>query len=351
MSTSSTASGVMRSRTTNYSEIWASLETTANERTGRERTKVVRDMGARGIRGFLGLGLPEKRRQLLIQIPSAAVIDTHDFPHWHGLDIGLFDGDVADIKSGRFFVLGERERQPTAVYAALVEDLWSQVADLTGWDAVANGLQKRLTRWGDFFSEIGPRGLSATAQRGLFGELWFIANHLIPAVGVGQGLQAWIGQRQAHQDFQLAEAAIEVKTSIAKQLIEIRIANERQLDDRGIPALYLAVLLLTELELGGDSLPDQVNRVRELAASAGALAVFEARLLDAGYLDEQAHLYGRGYVLRSFHAFKVKEGFPRLLEEDLPAGVGDVSYAIDLAIAKPFEVPTMKSSWWNEHPC
>jgi hypothetical protein len=341
----------MRSQTTNYSEIWESLETTASERTGHERTKVVRDMGAAGIRGFLGLGLPERRRQLLIQIPSATVVNPNDFPHWHGLDVGLFEGDVANIKSGRFFVLGERERQPTAVYAALVEDLWSHVADLTGWDEVAGELQQRLTRWGDFFSEIGPRGLSLPAQRGLFGELWFIASHLVPATGVGHALQAWIGQRQAHQDFHFAEAAIEVKTSIAKQLIEIRIANERQLDDRGLPALYLAILLLTELETGGESLPDQVRGLRELAAATGGLAVFEGKLLEAGYLDEQAHLYSRGYVLRSFHAFKVTEGFPRLLEEDLPTGVGDVSYSIDLAVAKPFEVPTVKPYWWSVDHC
>jgi hypothetical protein len=70
-------------------------------------------------------------------------------------------------------------------------------------------------------------------------------------------------------------------------------------------------------------------------------------LLEAGYLDEQAHLYSRGYVLRSFHAFEVKEGFPRLLEEDLPTGVGEVSYSIDLAMAKPYEVPTAKRSWWS----
>jgi hypothetical protein len=337
----------MRSLTTNYSEVWDSLDATANEQSGQARTKVVRDMGASGIRGFLGLGLPERRRQLLIRVPAAAVIDPHDFPRWHGLEVGLFDGDVADIKAGRFFVLGERERQPNAVYGALVEDLWSQVAHLSGWDAAESVLKQRLARWGDFFSEIGTGGLSLPAQRGLFGELWFMSHHLVPAVGLASALQGWTGHRRAHQDFQLAEAALEVKTSIAKQLIEIRIANERQLDDRGLPALYLAILLLTELNVGGESLPDQVKEVRAAAALGGGLADFESKLLDAGYIDQQAHLYDRGYVLRSFHAYAVKEGFPRLLEEGLPTGVGDVSYAIDLAVAKPFEVPTADMAWWK----
>ncbi len=159
-------------------------------------------------------------------------------------------------------------------------------------------------------------------------------------------LDAWIGHRHAHQDFQLADAAIEVKTSIAKQLIEIRIANERQLDDRGLPSLYLAILLLTELEKGGESLPNLVRNLREVASAAGGIAVLESKLRDAGYVDEHAPLYRRGYVLRSFHAYQVRSGFPRLLEEDLPTGVGDVTYAIDLALAKPFEVRTSPAAWW-----
>src|SRR5258708_18314176 len=129
---SSIGYGVTMSPTTNYSEIWGSLEAAANEKPGHERTKVVRDMGGPGIRGFLGLALPERRRQLLIQIPSGIPVDPHAFPHWHGLDIGLFEGDVADIQFGHFFVLGERQREPTAVYAALVEDLWSHISELKG---------------------------------------------------------------------------------------------------------------------------------------------------------------------------------------------------------------------------
>ncbi len=69
-------------------------------------------MGATGIRGFLGLALPEKRRQLLIRVPDGTTVDPSSFPHWHGLEITLYDGDVADIKTGRFLVLGEREREP-----------------------------------------------------------------------------------------------------------------------------------------------------------------------------------------------------------------------------------------------
>jgi hypothetical protein len=308
-------------------------------------------MGGAGVRGFLGLALPDMRRQLLIQVPSATEIHPNDFPRWHGLEISVFDGDVADIRPGRFYLLGERTREPTAVYAALIEDLWSHIADLGDWPGVANELRQRLARWDDFFANVGAQGLSLGAQRGLFGELWFLSEQLVPVTGALRAVDGWVGQRQAHQDFQLQEAAIEIKTSTAKQLIEIRIASERQLDDRGLPPLYLTVLLLTELEAGGEALPERVGKVRELASQAGVASSFEEKLREAGYVDEQAEMYRRGYVVRSFHAFAVGNGFPRLLEEDLPNGVGDVSYSIDLALARSYEVATGDPGWWSRGEC
>jgi len=304
-------------------------------------------MGGKAARGFLGLALPERQRQLLLHLPVGAEVYPGSLPRWHGLQIELFEGDVADIKAGRFCTFGERGRGSSGVYAALIEDLWSSISSLTDWDAVLAELRQRLGRWGDFFAEAGTLGLAVPAQRGLFGELWLIETQLAPVMGICRALRVWVGQRHAHQDFQLEMAAIEVKTSIAKQLIEVRIANERQLDDRGLPALYLAVLLLTELENAGESLPQRVRKIREQAEQAGCLHELEERLLAAGYLDEQAGMYNRGYVLRAFHAYRVADGFPRLLEEDLPEGIGEVSYSVSLALAKPFRVAKITGSWWH----
>ena len=337
----------MRNLTTSFSEIWESLEKAADEGSAKKRTKVVRDMGGKAARGFLGLALPERQRQLLVQLPAGADVQASSFPRWHGLQIDLFEGDVGDVKAGRFCTFGERGRSSSDVYTALIEDLWSSISGLADWAAVLAELRHRLGRWGDFFAEAGPLGLSLPAQRGLFGELCLIGTHLAPIAGVPQAVQVWVGQRHAHQDFQLSVAAIEVKTSIAKQLVDIRIANERQLDDRGLPALFLAVLLLTELENAGESLPQRVQKTRDLAQKAGCLHELEEKLLGAGYLEEQAALYRRGYIVRSFHVYRVRDGFPRLLEEDLPEGIGDVTYSLSLALAKPFELSKTTGEWWQ----
>src|ERR1700687_501353 len=154
----------MRSLTTSYSEIWQSLEKAAEQEGAPRRAKVVRDMGGTGVRGFLGLARPERQRQLLLHLPPGAEVHPGSFPRWHGLQIDLFEGDVADIKAGRFCTFGERGRGPTGVYAALIEDLWPSVSSLTDWDTVLAELRHRLGRWGDFFAEAGRLGLALAGQ-------------------------------------------------------------------------------------------------------------------------------------------------------------------------------------------
>jgi len=61
--------------------------------------------------------------------------------------------------------------------------------------------------------------------------------------------------------------------------------------------------------------------------------------LDAGYFDAHAPRYeGRRFSLRRELTFRIGRGFPRLVERDLPEGVGDVSYALSLAACREFSV-------------
>ena len=43
--------------------------------------------------------------------------------------------------------------------------------------------------------------------------------------------------------------------------------------------------------------------------------------------------------MRGERTYQVRRGFPRLLEVDLPAGVGDVNFAVSLAACEPFAAP------------
>ncbi|AKC84050.1 hypothetical protein IMCC26134_09475 [Verrucomicrobia bacterium IMCC26134] len=151
----------------------------------------------------------------------------------------------------------------------------------------------------------------------------------------------WKGPVGAHQDFQYPGAWIEVKTTLAKQPHTVRIASERQLDDTHAPALFLHVLMLETHEGGAATLPALVAQLRAtLTPWPAAREAVEEALLAARYLDSHAPRYAAtGYAVRQADTFRVGAGFPRIIEADLPPGVGDASYQLSLAACAAFSVP------------
>ena len=91
----------------------------------------------------------------------------------------------------------------------------------------------------------------------------------------------------------------------------------------------------------GTSLSALIADLRaELSTDPVALAAFNDRLLDRGWLDAHASRYeSRRWTVRGEHTYQVRRGFPRLVEVDLPTGVGDVNFAVSLAACEPFAAP------------
>lgn len=284
----------------------------------------------------VGVETPDGRRLLVLRTNRLALPAPRALPDCRGLETFVRHGASADEG-----VLGVALKEPryADVFSALVTDLAGRVeAATSAGDAVA-ALLGQLRRWQAFLAAAAET-LSEEAQRGLWGELHLLREHLLPAFGTSV-VAAWQGSRAAHQDFQFATGAIEVKTSAAKGPQTVHIASERQLDDKGVPALFLHHLSLDAREDGGESLPAMIESVRgvvagDIAASEG----LEEELLAAGWLNANAERYSRkGYTVRESNFFRVAPGFPRLLEADLPDGIGDVSYLLSIIACRPFGLP------------
>ncbi len=287
---------------------------------------------------YLVVAVPELTRRMLVQLPTDSTINVADLPAWRGLGIGIRRLDVADVHNEPFLVLQQDVAGTEKVYETVIEDLAETLVEGPPGSSLPELLEHALGRWSSFFSQHGFDGLSPEQQRGLYGELWFLRDHLIPRLGALEAARAWSGFAGAPQDFQLAGRAIELKTSTAKLHHKVGIANELQLDDRGLASLHLGVLLLGELD-GAPTLPDLIADLDRLAQDEpGATSAYRDGLKSAGYLDAHADHYTAGYVFRSFRCFRVTEGFPRILDTDIPEGVGDVRFTIAISACAPFEV-------------
>ncbi len=327
-------------------QLWREMEAEAQagSSAGAWLTRLAQPQPASPL--LVELEVAVNRRALLLPLPKALVPARREWPVCRGLEV--FSVALAGQAH-----LGVRLRDAACadVFTALAEDVVPRVAATTSARAAAVALLGRLRRWQKFLA-AGTSGLSAEQQRGLYGELHTLRSHLLPGLGAEVAVAGWRAPQAAHQDFQFVSGAVEVKTTTAKQPQAVRITSERQLDDTGIRALFLQVVVLDEREVepgaagGGECLPGLVADLRSrLAGEPGALELFDDQLLEAGYLDADAPRYsGRRFTLRRELTFRVQRSFPRLVERSLPAGVGDVNYALSLAAGAPWEVPAAAMS-------
>ncbi len=316
-------------------DLWKELEADAIAgKTGASGWLLRLTQPAAGCPLFVGLELASRRRAVLLRLPATSVPTRRHWPRCKGLE-----PLAVTVGGSAHFGVALKEDRFADVFTALTGDLVRRVAEAPDSAAQSRAFLGQLARWQKFLSSSFD-GLSEESQRGLWGELYFLREHLLQKIGAST-VHCWKGGEGAHQDFQFETSAVEVKTTLAKQPQVVRITNERQLDASAWTALFLNVVALDVRDSGGETLPGMVASVRaELEGDAAALEQFEDELLAISYHDAHATRYSeRGYTVRSVGFFKVGPKFPCLVEADMPTGVGDANYALSVASCEPFRVP------------
>lgn len=284
---------------------------------------------------FVAVAKPSNVRMILMPVAERSLKAIDTLPTGSGVEARIVRADVGGDEAALELVL--TDPNCADIFTALATDIARAVASAGDEQAGVTVLIERLRRWQRFLEEAGPTGLGPEAQRGLYAELWLIRNHLMPALGPVASVLGWTGPARTAHDFELGPAAIEVKSTIAKQHQTLRIVSERQLDDTGLEALFLFHLSLDAHRDTGERLPELVDELRGLVASTPAGSAYDDKLIEAGYLDAQRALYlNPGYAVREENFFFVARDFPRILERDLRSGVGDVHYSVAVAECRHF---------------
>ena len=318
-----------------FEALWLEMEGATVAQSGVLRRRVLPDAACDL---FVGIEHPSRRRTLLLRVPQVEIPALESAPQARGVEmrIGRLPDDRADCTS---VVLALADEACRDIFSVLVDDIAAHVGAAATARAAVEQFLSRFARWQAFLERFGPDGLSDSAQRGLFGELWFLRWYLLP---VGSGtVGAWMGPKMAPQDFHLPGLAVEVKTTTSKQHQKLRISGERQLEISASLRIIIFHLSLDAHRDTGLSLVELVTGIRaQLATTPLALATFNEDLLEAGYLDAHAQRYSRtGYLERERHFFEVLGDFPRIVGADLRAGVGDVFYSISVAECLHYEMP------------
>lgn len=324
---------------TTHSTLWLELEDEASQMAGHGILKRMISTN-KSCPMFFGIQQPELKRVLMLQMPKNSAPLPESLPESKGFQFNVqIIGDEAqdDYVS---VILSASKADYNDVFVSIADDLFSKLHNLENRKEIVSTFLNRVLLWQSFFEKQSSEGLSEAAQKGLFGELFFFKNHIMPTFSDDAPLRYWLGSKNRQHDFQFGSISVEVKTTSSKQHQKLHIASEQQLDETLVPELYLFYLSISIVQHSDDTLHALVDDIRDaLRAKISALELFNSILIERGYLDIHVPLYATtGYSIRNSNFFKVDNDFPRIREDDLRKGVGDVKYSIAVDVCSDYIV-------------
>lgn len=280
---------------------------------------------------FIALKLPEKYRCIATSIKSTINLDLNYFSNLKDIDVQQIPDEKKPEKN--ILILKLLSNQHRDIFSVLCEDLISNISSITNEAQLIKELLNRFEKWKSLFDKASSNGLSPEQQRGLFGELFFIRKFMQFLDNFQYIINSWVGPEKQIRDFQTGTWAVEVKTTHGNNHQKVHISSERQLDTSHLKNLFLYHLSLEDQHHSGLTLNQLVDRIFEiLKEDYISLNRFKSKLFQAGYFDHQKNLYDNiGYSIRQESYYKVENDFPRIEENDIRNGVGDVKYSIILS--------------------
>lgn len=196
-----------------------------------------------------------------------------------------------------------------------------------------------VSKWKKLFDKINFSGLSIEQQKGLIGELLFLNTLLKNEKTIANTVNSWTGMERDFQakDFTLGTVGVEVKFTASKQP-RIKVSNEKQLDAENLSELFLILYSTEAVKDNGVSLNTMVEQTRQNISTEEERDVFNAKLQLNGYFDQDKEHYGKMYSLKRTFVFKVTSDFPKIVKGQLPLGIYDTSYSIEISAVENFIV-------------
>ena len=95
---------------------------------------------------------------------------------------------------------------------------------------------------------------------------------------------------------------------------------------------------LEKVQQNGETLNQLVASIKNiLGADSKVLNRFNAKLYEAGYFEQhRVHYDSVGYFIRQDRFYIVEDEFPRIQENEIRSGIGDVKYSIIISQCEAF---------------
>lgn len=248
------------------------------------------------------------------------IIEIFEFEETKELHIYLLDNQLKDI------------------FSLFIENIIEEISKSVTENEALVETSNVVLKWKKLFDKINFQGLPIERQKGLIGELLLFNSLLDEEYSIDALLDSWTGPDFNDKDFRFGSFGIEVKLTSSK-VPKVKISSESQLDSENLTRLFLVLYVVEEVKDKGFSLNSIIEKIRtNISRNQNALKLFNERLLLVGYFDEDVENYKHQYAFRKRNFYEVTSNFPRLVSSNLPIGLFDTKYSIELSSIEKFLV-------------
>lgn len=260
------------------------------------------------------------------------------FPEFKNLKFkGLFI-EIFEFKETRELHVFLLDNHLKDIFSLFIENILEEISKSVTENEALIETSNVVLKWKKLFDKINFQGLSIERQKGLIGELLLFNSIQDEGYSIDALLESWTGPDFNDKDFRFGSFGIEVKLTSSK-VPKVKISSERQLDSENLTKLYLLIYIVEEVKDKGLSLNSIIEQIRnKINNNQNALKKFNERLLLVGYFDEDFDNYSNQYAFRKRNFYEVNNNFPRLVASDLPTGLFDTKYNIELSAIEQFLV-------------
>ena len=221
------------------------------------------------------------------------------------------------------------------IFSLFIQNIFEDIArSITESEALTITLNV-ISKWKKLFDKINFEGLTIEHQKGLIGELLFFNYLMNNNQSSASIINAWTGADFEDKDFVFGSVAIEIKFTSSKYP-KLKITNEMQLDSENLSELFLVLYTTEEVKENGFSLNSLIEHTRQNILSNDELNLFNEKLLMLGYRQDDKDHYGKMYALNKTYGFMVTSDFPKIIRSQLPLGIYNASYSIELSAVESF---------------
>ncbi|WP_119462719.1 PD-(D/E)XK motif protein [Rhodospirillaceae bacterium SYSU D60014] len=289
-----------------------------------KRFRTLRLTPERALDAHAGLRAVDDAPCLIVDIDDPAPVATAAF------EVGGMRLSHARSDAGHMLVLSLEDPSRLDLFITVCGDVL-QVTDTAGdrREALRTFLG-RLDAWRLFLRERRA-GLSRSETVGLIGELTILQSLISRGAG---NLDSWRAPFEGLHDFERAGHAIEIKTTLGSAT-RLRISSLDQLDNAGLRRLNLVHVRLAETP-DGRTLGGLIEVVTGMLPADADRRRFDNALLRRGLMPDDTAARALPRVdVQSVSIFSVGPAFPRLLRSQVPSGVTDAEYMLELQALAP----------------